>query len=140
VRKSWRKWLLLALAVAVLIVGWYALPPKSPSRKINPNSYERIKPGMRLAEVESLIGLPPGDYRDDAEKASGISPFQTRGIIDTTWMASEDWRATADWIAQDYAITVFLDGSGSIVEDKQLCAPLGPKRGGFWEQLLDWLK
>jgi hypothetical protein len=138
-RKSWWKCLPFVLVAAIIVLCWYSLPPKSPSRKINAKTYERIQLGMGLEEIEDLIGLPPGDYRDDAEKASGISPWGSLGISDATFFASEDWRKSVSWIGKDYAITLFLNDAGSIVEDKQLCTPLTPKRRSLVEQLRHWL-
>src|SRR5262249_25485944 len=48
------------LALLLLLLGylaaWFAVPGEM-------RTFNRIEPGMTLSEVESVIGLPPGDYR-----------------------------------------------------------------------------
>jgi hypothetical protein len=56
---------LLAVAVAAVAVGtaYLVFRPSSPSSRINPTAYARIKEGMTLEEVTAAVGLPPGNYR-----------------------------------------------------------------------------
>jgi hypothetical protein len=52
---------LLAVAVltaVVLAATWFLWPGSA----IGPTRYRRIQLGMTQAEVEAIIGLPPGDY------------------------------------------------------------------------------
>jgi len=51
---------LLAVFVLATVAGrrWLAPPP----HQINRESYEQIRAGMTLAEVEALLGVPPGEY------------------------------------------------------------------------------
>lgn len=55
-----KRCLLLVAALTVVVLGatWY-LWPEPP---IGPASYRRIELGMTQAEVEAVIGLPPGNY------------------------------------------------------------------------------
>jgi hypothetical protein len=138
-KRGW-KILLIIILPALAFGGWYALPPKSPSNKIIPKAYRRIEVGMRLKEVEAVIGLPPGDYGDNLDNNSRISSWGSFIIIDASYpVPSEDWRTPVSWIGKDYAISVFLDDGGSIVIDKQLCASRTPKPRHPLEQLRTWL-
>src|SRR5262245_29182227 len=47
------------LLAAVALVCW-ALAPEG--RRINRAGFDRIKDGMTRAEVEAILGAPPGDY------------------------------------------------------------------------------
>jgi hypothetical protein len=60
-----RRKLLVALAglAAVVAAGVVVLwPPKDPASRITQENFERIKPGMTMAEVTAMLG-PPGDYK-----------------------------------------------------------------------------
>ena len=66
--------LLLGLGTIVLLLlafGWHAMQPAPPSAKIGPKAYVPVQEGMAREEVQSAIGLPPGDYRDSAHKPGG---------------------------------------------------------------------
>ena len=56
----------LALLVSLAVVGVVAVValPRGlqPGDGITPDSVAAIKPGMSYAEVEELLGCPPGDY------------------------------------------------------------------------------
>src|SRR5262245_14338544 len=51
---------LAGLAVTVPVAAWLLWPGQD---EITPENYERIKAGMSRAEVEAILGGPPGDYR-----------------------------------------------------------------------------
>jgi hypothetical protein len=53
----------VALLAVVVLVGWSILR-RDP---IGPSSYYRIRQGMTRAGVETIIGLPPGDYSNREE-------------------------------------------------------------------------
>jgi hypothetical protein len=50
----------LAIIAAVAVVLW---PPIDPASRITQENFERIKPGMTMAEVTAMLG-PPGDYEN----------------------------------------------------------------------------
>jgi hypothetical protein len=58
-----RKWVFGSLAAALLLLG--ALPPLAmPWRcPVNRAAYDRIEVGMTPAQVQAILGGPPGDYR-----------------------------------------------------------------------------
>jgi hypothetical protein len=58
-----KRLLLLLMSVAlVLLGGWLTLWPSSPQHRINRESFARIQEGMTEQEVESILGVPAGDY------------------------------------------------------------------------------
>jgi hypothetical protein len=52
------------LAVVLLLAGAGALllTAHGPRPRLTAENYGRIRPGMTLAEVEAILGAPPGDY------------------------------------------------------------------------------
>jgi hypothetical protein len=64
-----RRWKLVLLGIGstlAILAAWLVLRPAPPSAKINAAAYERIEEGMTAEEVAAVIGLPPGDYRQDS--------------------------------------------------------------------------
>jgi hypothetical protein len=62
-----RKWLFVGLAVALVLCS-LLLPLLLPWHcPVNWAASERIKEGMTRAEVEAILGGPPGDYRTRPE-------------------------------------------------------------------------
>jgi hypothetical protein len=49
----------LAVTVALVAVGVYQAWPKPVPPGVNRESFEKIRPGMSLAEVEAILGGPP---------------------------------------------------------------------------------
>ena len=73
-------WWTTPLAVFLLLAGALLPALHPPPQKVTEANSERIKPGMTRAEVEAILGGPPGDYR--------TRPTQTVDI----WMAEgEAW-------------------------------------------------
>jgi hypothetical protein len=58
----WKYWLAGLIGLSILISGLFGLSAwyRSP---IQYENFDQIRPGMTLAEVEALLGCPPGDYR-----------------------------------------------------------------------------
>ena len=48
----------VCVVLALGLAGWYALRP----HPINRANFERIQEGMTCADVEAILGGPPGDY------------------------------------------------------------------------------
>jgi hypothetical protein len=57
--------LLAPVCILLSLLGWLFYIQHLPSARIKPEVCERIQPGMTQREVETIIGLPPGDYRSD---------------------------------------------------------------------------
>jgi hypothetical protein len=97
-----------------------------PPTGITPAAYGRIKEGMRLEDVERIIGMPPGDYRDDDGKARAASPWQYMGYVDVLHdLHIDSFETSVDWCSNQYGIIVWLNERGEVY-DKGLCEPLKP--------------
>jgi len=81
---------------------------------------------MRLEDVEGIVGLPPGDYRDDDHKSRGVSPWQYMGIVDVLHDPQIDsFETPVTWCSKQYGILVYFNEKGEVY-DKTLCEPLKP--------------
>src|SRR4051794_7755578 len=102
-----RRALVLGLAaLAIAAAAWLFWPSRLPP--IGPASFEQIKEGMTLQEVEALIGLPPGDYcteplGDGRWSRAYAHPREEKGIslaeIPANWRmrSNKSREATAEW-------------------------------------------
>jgi hypothetical protein len=74
----WRRLLHLVVPTLLLLLfGMMLLVPTRP-KPVNRAAFEGIKPGMTLAEVETLLGGPPGNYRSgevDLDLSGGSPEF-----------------------------------------------------------------
>jgi hypothetical protein len=130
-----RKVLLAAAGVVPLVlalVGWYALKPPSPSSRISVEGFERIQDGMRLEEVEEVIGLPPGDYRDGAAEAAGGGPPARREPPE------ENTIRVYTWQGEERTIRVAVCSEAGVI-GKGMQAHT-PERRGPVEALKAWLR
>jgi hypothetical protein len=129
-----RRTLLAALAgLAVLVAaGVVVLWPRSSSR-ITRENFDRIKVGMSLAEVETILGAP-GDYTTGPYDE--FSPDLYSG-------GDLDWaRATkVDWWSDTSGVTVVFDVSGSVQGsffDRCHRAEQGPLANLLWRAKRQW--
>ncbi len=98
----WRRLLLaLGVALAVLVAPgaiWWFLPPRPGVTAAN---CARIKKGMRLEEVEAILGGPPGVYRDGQR----LEPYP--GLY-----LSED--GETEWMSEAGIAVVWFRGDGTV--------------------------
>jgi hypothetical protein len=103
-----RHWLvLLLLAIVVAASGAAALLFRQRSLDFKPEQSDRIRAGMTRAEVEALLGGPPGDY------ATGYTELRVlrarkglgRGGPEDTYEL---------WLGDSGAIWVFFDTSNTV--------------------------
>jgi hypothetical protein len=75
---------LSALVLPGLWAAWLVLPGLRPRPSITQEDYDRIRVGMTLAEVEGVLGGPPGDY-------AGRPVFVTRSEVESRrwWVGNE---------------------------------------------------
>lgn len=101
----------VALVLSALVISVLeSLPPRG---RIGPEAYGRVREGMDRAEVETAVGLPPGDYRDRAHRPGG------RAF--TEWSeeaAGEEFGGSAEdrlqWEGNEYSISAGFDESGRV--------------------------
>src|SRR5205085_2763135 len=107
--KPRRRKLLVAL-VAAAIVGWMAFAGwrwlnRRPHR-INAYSASQIEMLMTPAEVEAILGVPPGDYT-----TRGLSPDPWALAAGRKYVASlrPDQYRCEEWLSDDYCLWVVFD-------------------------------
>src|SRR5262245_23145775 len=71
------KW--IAVVLAVLLLGFGTALFLWPRDRITPSTYGRLTLGMTQKDVESLIGLPPGDYSGAPRGIGGFLSQPTWG-------------------------------------------------------------
>jgi hypothetical protein len=116
-RKGTRVALLLLALSAAAAVAALLLKPPSPSSRINPDAYARLKEGTTRAEVIAAIGLEPGDYRARLSSAYEYSEQDSWGhevwLPSITAMSGEIPATRVDrWFGDDYAIQAMFDAQG----------------------------
>jgi hypothetical protein len=94
--------ILAVVAVGLFVGGWLMLPKP----RINEESFGRIKIGMTQAQVEEIIGAPPGDY--------GVSKCEL-DVWHSDSMRLPAWTCK-QWLGQHDAITVWLDAEGKVAD------------------------
>ena len=100
-------WVLIGVAAFVI---WLSRP--YPCRA----TFESVRHGMTAAEVATVVGRPPGDYRTD----------------DQSWLPPSSYFDGDWWLADDATLKVRFDDTGRatelIVEDP---IRFGPRPGAF---------
>jgi hypothetical protein len=110
-----RKRLVVFLALAALILGadYLTLWLTTPKKHVTRAAFDRIQEGMTLAEVEGLIGLPPGDHRTRPTRIV----WGVRGPIIFLEPATQGRKYTSmEWIGDYGMICVWLDSEEKVVE------------------------
>jgi hypothetical protein len=114
--------LLTAIAVVVaVLVAWVLAPPAPPV--LDPEAAAKIRAGMTLAEVESLVGKPAGDYRTN-RGAARRPPLQVPPDL-RTWVSDEV-----------HVVVLFNFGDGRV--NRVFNRRLSHEVPGRLERLLDW--
>jgi hypothetical protein len=62
-RKRWPLWVLMVGVIATAIGILWSLSPHT-SLSVTRHSFDQIREGMTVAEVERILGRPPGKYTD----------------------------------------------------------------------------
>jgi hypothetical protein len=113
---------IIALLAASLFLGGWLLQPKP---RIDIATFQQIRIGMTLPEVEAIIGAPPGDY--------GVG----KGVLFDLGLDMDpreiDTRVRKDWLAKDEAISIWLDEQGTVQR------MLMPSVHRDYDNTLDWL-
>jgi hypothetical protein len=97
--------LLAAFGLVVIAIAVFALGRKPPAR-LQVENFNSIRNGMTLAEVESLLGGPPGDY---GENRGGIECMTAEGM---SWPPSSVERV---WHDDTNRLEIAFDPEGRVV-------------------------
>ncbi len=68
-------------------------------------NYSKVTEGMMRAEVESLLGGPPGDYSSRSIRLRRILNFEGGSFRSATW---------SQWISNQSRYTVHFDNAGRV--------------------------
>jgi hypothetical protein len=112
-----------ALGIVLLLVGvWLALvmPTRCP---VTEAASERIKPGMTRAEVEAILGGPPGEYR------TRIYPEPDEYLPSSGWVSDgfRGWKA-GEWQGDEGKVSIYFDSSDSVFTTR--FNPVVPRNAG----------
>lgn len=88
-----------SIAGAIFVATWFVL---APSHRITEENIRKIQAGMSVADVEAILGAPPGDYSTHAVRFTG-SPLMG-GIPICDW----DLPAIA-WTSNETKVVVTLN-------------------------------
>jgi hypothetical protein len=96
----------------------------APGRFIDREHYDRISKGMTQAEVEAILGAPPGSYN------RATTEFQWNGPVPE--QPANGRRAY--WVGDDGHIEVTFDAKSGTVLVKLYMEPVPPSSVGKWFQ------
>jgi len=133
--------LLAAVGTAVpllLGLGWLATRAMPAGAEIGPAAYASVKEGMHREEVESAIGLPPGDYRDREHKPGGRSYTEWSEEAGNEEFVAGATAGRVQWEGNAYSITTGFDESG-VVAWKTLWKHVPPTPRDPLGRLRAWL-
>jgi hypothetical protein len=124
-----RRRLLIALGlVLAAVAAWYLLAPVP---RISSYYSRKIQPGMTRAQVETILGGPPGDYR--------TAPFRLPDDqIIAQVPAGERWLPAGEqWQGDRFSVYVTFDAQGRV--DKVTGFMPGPMPGSWYRALQEWM-
>jgi hypothetical protein len=132
--------LLAAFTALMTFVGWRTFA--SPGCRINQDNFDQIREGMSQADVEAILGVPPGYH---GTRRAVVSPRRelhpaifTQGGITVTLDAGEV--TTKGWVGDDGAILLTFDAAGRVIHKSipEVDYP-DPDPPGLIERLRSWL-
>jgi hypothetical protein len=97
-----------------LAFGQFAVSADASPAWITPRAYEGVKEGMTRQDVQEAIGLPAGDYRDDAHKPGGRSYTEWSEQAAEAEFGSGDTAGRQAWEGNAYSIVVGFDDAGAV--------------------------
>jgi hypothetical protein len=107
----------MVLGVAGMLLlawEWPALRTAARSARIGPAAYARVTDGMSRDEVQSAIGLPPGDYRDPAHAPGGRCSTEWSEEAGQVDFVAGDTAGRLHWEGNAYGITAGFDEAGRV--------------------------
>jgi len=108
-----RQRLRLGLATVAMsaVVGYVLLRHTASAHRINEASLKLIQPGMTQADVEKVLGVPPGDY---SHGGCVLDPF----LDPPEDNDGRNWIGRL-WIGEEVAVFVFFDVSGNVANARK---------------------
>jgi len=114
-----RKLFWFAITAGFVVAVYFVFRPGIPKHNINPASFQKIKEGMTLAEVEAIFGVPAGVYTTRPYKRD---------------VHAED---ALEWVGDEGALFVWFDQETKTVHR---CFSFMPETGLTWfERFQIWL-
>jgi hypothetical protein len=117
-------WVIGLGAVGALGAGlaYWALSPAAPPRQLQTQNFPSVRAGMTQAEVERLLGGPPGKY---GRYANGIcGPPTAEGFLVPPGSVEKIWCDDANWFE------IYFDAQGRVVARY--------KRAGYQQRPPEW--
>jgi hypothetical protein len=112
-----RRRLLLALGLTACVgLAGLLVWLNSRTPHINTQTFEQICPGMTVAEVEAILGVPPGDYTGGKVK---IYHEEVREGVRRGNVVGPGDHYT-EWVGEEIAVLVWLDDDGKVARKEWL--------------------
>jgi hypothetical protein len=118
--------LLTGLLGAMAYLGWWCLAP--PSHQITRERISQLQRGMSQAEVEALLGVPPGNY---------CSTRNVELIYPRRWPLVDVPCRGEKWISDEAGVTVYFDDAGTVVYEQVIFVVI--RRRSLLDRLRDSL-
>lgn len=96
--------ILLCIGCLALVSFYVCIWLSGPGHQITEERFARIKAGMTEKEVESILGVPPGDYETKKRM-----PLPTRDLFVPTVPCE-----TKVWEGNGLIITIWFDAGGKV--------------------------
>ncbi|MCI0680577.1 MAG: hypothetical protein L0Y71_00620 [Gemmataceae bacterium] len=163
-----KRWYLRLSVIALLgTAGFVVLLMTRPASPINRVNFKKIQVGMTLAEVEAIIGLPPGDYSTGSlvtveykectvamqvlkEMGKEADEVVARKVTDGLILSSQTgWKLFGDqstalapyWICDSAAIIIEWDPSARDFNvGRKNFLSVRRSYDGFWQRIRGWLR
>ena len=137
-----RRRLLLVSGVLALIAvaGYMALWLTAPRFRISEESAKLIKKGMTQAEVEAVLGVPPGDYSVTHRGNQTIHHFNEIGLTGDPWRDKLPLGYQRKrWLSEGWGIDVLFDPGGNVEGLRNIIA-VGKTEVSLLARIRRWLR
>ncbi len=110
-----QRWLLGGLVVALLGTAAIFLLPASPGPAWTRQDLDRLHPGMTVADVESILGCAPGDYRSQpSEDTATDGDLCDRSFGFPVEIADKSFNGLRTWRSDTADFALVFDPSGKL--------------------------
>jgi hypothetical protein len=119
--------ILIGLLILVVVAGIYFLVNVFNTRRgINNYSYEQIRDGMTVSDVEALLGAPPGWYAPPWMRQPG-APLLDPKVFTAGGAPISDGSVLIGWAGEDLLILLYVDKHSKVKEKLNLRLVLDPR-------------